>query len=341
MIAPGAFEYGTLGQRAGRCRRARPAEKGNFHGYDNFFPWTGFPSSPALPWMLIAQRADGLVVWAPAKVNLYLEVLGKRPDGYHDIASVLAAVSLYDTLVFKEENSGAVALRCDHAGLSIGPDNLVLRAARLLQARTGCLRGASIRLVKRIPMAAGLGGGSSDAAATLAGLNRLWQLGLADQELAALGAELGSDVPFFFATPAAWCSGRGEQVRPLRPGRTLLLVLLCPPRGLATAEVYRAVTVPNQPVSGAAMCQALEQGEVEEIGRLLHNRLQPAAERLCPAVAEGHARLAALGPAGQLMSGSGSALFALCRGPKEAGRVAAELRARQTEARVYLVRGCV
>jgi 4-diphosphocytidyl-2-C-methyl-D-erythritol kinase len=291
--------------------------------------------------MLFAQVADDLMVWAPAKVNLYLEVLGKRPDGYHDIASVLAAVSLYDTLIFKEESSGAVALRCEHPGLSTGPDNLIVRAARLLQARTGCPRGASIRLVKRIPLAAGLAGGSSDAAATLAGLNRLWKLGLADRELMALGAELGSDVPFFFATPAAWCTGRGEQVTPLRVGRTLLLVLLCPPVGLATAEVYRAVTVPEQPVSGAAICQALERGEVEEVGRLLHNRLQPAAEGLCPAVAEGHARLAALGPAGQLMSGSGSTLFALCRGPAEAARVAAVLRARQTEARVFLVRVCV
>jgi 4-diphosphocytidyl-2-C-methyl-D-erythritol kinase len=294
--------------------------------------------------MLIEQVADDLVVWAPAKVNLYLEVLGKRPDGYHEIATVLAAVSLYDTLVFKEESSGAVSLRCDHPGLSTDADNLVLRAAALVRRVTGCTRGARVALAKRIPLAAGLAGGSSDAAATLAGLNRLWRLGLDGPELAALAAELGSDVAFFFATPAAWATGRGERVTPLALGRTLYLVLLCPPVGLATADVYRAVTVATRPQSGEAIRAALARGDALEVGRLLHNRLQPAAERLCPAVAEYHACLAALRPAGQLMSGSGSSLFALCRDRREADRVAWALRdgpCGQGGARVFVVRSCV
>src|SRR5205823_7229469 len=127
-------------------------------------------------------------------------------------ATLMVAVSLYDTLEFKEETSGEIRLHCDHPDLSAGPDNLVLRAAHLLRQRANCPRGCVIRLAKRIPLAAGLAGGSTDAAATLAGLNRLWRLGLVQSELARLGAELGSDVPFFFATPAAWCTGRGEQV---------------------------------------------------------------------------------------------------------------------------------
>src|SRR5437667_291729 len=157
--------------------------------------------------MLSERHADAVVVWAPAKVNLYLEVLAKRPDGYHEIATLMMAVSLYDTLEFKEEATGKIQLDCDHPELTTGPENLVCRAADLLRQRTGCHRGVHIRLVKRIPMAAGLAGGSTDAAATLAGLNRLWWLGLARNRLAELGAEIGSDVAFFFTTPAAWCTG--------------------------------------------------------------------------------------------------------------------------------------
>src|SRR5438552_1098782 len=162
--------------------------------------------------MLIDRYADDLVVWAPAKVNLFLEVLGKRPDGYHEIATLMAAVGLYDTLVFKEEPSGEVRLRSSNSDLSTGPENLVLRAVELVRQHTGSKRGVAIRLIKRIPLAAGLAGGSTDAAATLAGLNQLWRLGLETKDLAGLAAQLGSDVPFFFAAPAAWCTGRGEQV---------------------------------------------------------------------------------------------------------------------------------
>ncbi|HYT90648.1 MAG TPA: 4-(cytidine 5'-diphospho)-2-C-methyl-D-erythritol kinase, partial [Gemmataceae bacterium] len=193
------------------------------------------------------------MVWAPAKVNLYLEVLAKRVDGYHEIETLMIGVSLYDTLVFKEDSSGAISLRCHRPELSTGPDNLVMRAAERLRQHTGCPRGAHIRLVKRIPLAAGLAGGSTDAAAALAGLNRLWQLNLPDTELAELAARLGSDVPFFFATPAAWCTGRGEKVTPVALGKRLWFVLLCPPFGLATADVYRGLTVPERPTSADEM----------------------------------------------------------------------------------------
>src|SRR5947209_9894659 len=117
-------------------------------------------SPPALPSMYVTRDADRVLVRAPAKVNLFLEVLAKRADGYHEIATYMVAVSLYDTLEFKEDVTGAVLLRCDHPHLSTGPDNLICRAAALLQQRTGCTRGARLRLVKRIPLAAGLAGGS-------------------------------------------------------------------------------------------------------------------------------------------------------------------------------------
>src|SRR5580704_6513550 len=128
--------------------------------------------------MLLEHFADDVVVWAPAKVNLHLEILGKRQDGFHEVETLMAAVSLCDTLVFQDDASGKLQLTCNRRDLSVGPDNLVMRAAALLQKTTGCQGGARICLVKRIPMAAGLAGGSSDAAATLAGLNQLWDLRL-------------------------------------------------------------------------------------------------------------------------------------------------------------------
>jgi 4-diphosphocytidyl-2-C-methyl-D-erythritol kinase len=301
--------------------------------------------------MFSERDADTVTVRAPAKINLFLEVLGKRPDGYHDIATLMVAVSLYDTLEFKEEPSGQLRLVCDQPGLSTGPENLICRAAEALRRRTGHSGGAAIRLTKRIPMAAGLAGGSTDAAATLAGLNQLWRLGLSSEELATLGAEIGSDVPFFFSTPAAWCTGRGEKTTPWPLGRTLHLVLVCPPVGLSTAEVYRGVAVPDGPETGEEIRQAAAEGNVAEIGRRLHNRLQPVAERLCPVIADLHQRLARMEPAGQLMSGSGSSLFALCRDHDEAHRVARELLAGGEERnpseapapgglRVFVVQSC-
>jgi 4-diphosphocytidyl-2-C-methyl-D-erythritol kinase len=287
--------------------------------------------------MLIERHNGAVVVRAPAKVNLFLEVLAKRPDGYHEIATLLVAVSLYDTLEFKEDSSGAVRLRCDVPELTTGPDNLVLKAAALLRQRTGCARGADVRLTKRIPMAAGLAGGSTDCAAALAGLNRLWRLGLSRDELARLGGELGSDVPFFFHTPAAWCTGRGEIVSPLALGRPLDFVIVKPAVGLSTAEVYRGVTVPDRPQTGEEVRQDVTDGDVEAIARHLHNRLQEAAERLRPEIGAGLGRLRAEGPAGQLMSGSGTSLFALCRDPGEARRVA---RAVKHDMRVYVVPSC-
>jgi 4-diphosphocytidyl-2-C-methyl-D-erythritol kinase len=293
--------------------------------------------------MRIERHADAVVVWAPAKANLYLEVLAKRPDGYHEIATLMVAVSLYDTLEFKEERSGEIRLACQLPELGTGPENLVIRAAQLLKQRTDCQRGAAIRLTKRIPVAAGLAGGSTDAAATLAGLDQFWQLGLTRQQLSEVAAELGSDIAFFFATPAAWCTGRGEQVAPVNLGTPLWLVLACPSFGLSTADVYRGVTVPEQPQSGAEILRAVVDGDVEEIGRRLHNRLQPVAERLCPDLALLDGRLARLGAAGRLMSGSGSSFFALCRDPREARRFVRELRSRPEERmnpRVFIVRSC-
>lgn len=293
--------------------------------------------------MLTARQDDAVVVWAPAKVNLFLEVLGKRADGYHEIATLMAAVSLFDTLELKPDHSGRVELACDHPDLGTGPENLVLRAAYLLQEHTGVAHGARLRLTKRIPLAAGLAGGSSDAAATLEGLNRLWRLNLRAEELAQLAARIGSDVAFFLQGPAGWCTGRGEQVTPVRLGGPFWAVLCCPPFGLATAAVYRHVSVPTVPRSGERILDAAARGDVTGMGRELHNRLEAAAEQLQPALIDYRVRLRELGPAGVLLSGSGSTMFALCRDHGEALALIRQLRNRpdwDASLQLYLVRSC-
>lgn len=291
--------------------------------------------------MRTERRPGALVIGAPAKLNLFLEVLGRRADGYHDIATLMVAVGLEDTLEIRPADDGGVTLECDDPRLSTGPDNLVRRAAAALQQYTGCRRGAAIRLRKRIPMAAGLAGGSADAAATLAGLNELWELGLAHGQLASLAGRLGSDVPFFFATPAAWGTGRGEKVIAVRLGRPLWLVLGCPGQGLATGLVYARAQVPKGVQTGQQIREAFAAGDPKQIGGLLHNRLQEAAEDLCPQVAALRRRFESLGLPGVLMTGSGSSVFGLCGDQRQALEAACRLRhGREKGLRVFVVRTC-
>ncbi|MBI4330022.1 MAG: 4-(cytidine 5'-diphospho)-2-C-methyl-D-erythritol kinase [Chloroflexi bacterium] len=181
-------------------------------------------------------------VLAPAKINLTLEVLSRRPDGYHEICSVVQAVGLYDELTF--EGAEDITLTCE--GLDLPPeDNLVVKSARLLGRQTGAAVGARITLRKGIPVGAGLGGGSSDAAATLTALNELWQLGLSRERLAALAAGVGSDVPFFIYGGTALVRGKGETVTPLGPVSPAWVVLLDSllnvPAG-KTAIMYKSLT---------------------------------------------------------------------------------------------------
>lgn len=274
--------------------------------------------------MIPRLDAQGRVnVDAPAKLNLFLEVLGKRPDGFHELATLMVAIDLCDEITVSPGDE--LSLVCDVPELTVGPDNLVLKAARKLQQVTGRTDGAAIRLTKRVPWAAGLGGGSSDAAATLMALNELWQLGLPRTELARIAGELGSDVPFFLFEPAAWCTGRGEIVTPVPLRGEWNFVLLKPPEGLGTADVYRRLVVPATPRDGQQAIDALAAGDVEAMGRSLHNRLMEPAFALSETVSGWHRRLLQAGTAGALLSGSGSCLFALCRSADEAERVIREL----------------
>ena len=182
-----------------------------------------------------------LQVSAPAKVNLHLEVLGLRSDGFHELALMMQSINLADELLFEDTNDGVIRLTCDDLNLDTGPDNLVMQAAKLLRHYSGYPQlGAHIHLCKHIPIGAGLAGGSSDGAATLVGLNALWGLGLHRQDLENLAAHLGSDMPFCIAGGRQLCFGRGERLEPLSTPHwpTALLLVKNPKVSVSTSWAY-------------------------------------------------------------------------------------------------------
>lgn len=257
----------------------------------------------------------GLRILAYAKLNLVLRVVGRREDGYHLLQTLMCAVDLADELTLSE----AEGISLSTEGLAVPREgNLALRAAQLLAQEAGVHKGVHIRLVKRIPSGAGLGGGSSDAAAVLAGLTRIWGLDLSRRELQELGLALGADVPFFLSGSPAWAEGIGEQLSPARvdlPGAFLVLV---PPFRCPTPEVYRLYDELELPPS----CPVRPSG-----GLRFENDLWPAAIRLRPQLAELRRALAGLGGLGVGMSGSGSALFSAFNSSEEAWAAAERLSA--------------
>lgn len=282
--------------------------------------------------MIVETTADGVIRSAPAKLNLFLEVLGRRADGYHELETLMVRIDLADTLHLRPAPTGAIAFSCDDPTVPTGEANLVVRAAERLRQARGCLLGVNIHLCKKIPMQAGLGGGSSDAASALVGLDRLWELQTPSDQLAALAGGLGSDVPFFLHSPVAVCRGRGERVEAVRLGpssslRALWFVLVCPPFGLSTAAVFGRVQAPSRPRSVGPVLEALLRGDIDALGRELFNRLEGAAGEIQPALRAVRSALEAQQPAlaGTLMSGSGSACLGLAHDEEAARRAADRL----------------
>jgi len=279
-------------------------------------------------------------VWvdAPAKLNLSLQVLARRPDGYHDLESLMVTLDLCDRLRFTPAPPGSgLTLRCrNHAPAAAPPQplppvddrNLVCRAARLLHAETGCPLDVTIDLWKQIPLEAGLAGGSADAAATLLGLSRLWNLALPATRLQQLGAQLGSDIPFFLApAPAAICTGRGEVVTPVAIPSSLVFVVAKPPSGLATPRVFQHCQPQPGITRAGRLVAELRAGRLDRAGGLLVNALQPAAERLNDDVRRLRDLFARLPFLGHQMSGSGTSYFGLCRNVSQARTLAARVAA--------------
>ncbi|QDU91490.1 4-diphosphocytidyl-2-C-methyl-D-erythritol kinase [Pirellulimonas nuda] len=283
--------------------------------------------------MILRRTATGWLALAPAKVNLHLRVLSKRPDGYHEVETLIAPIGLYDELtIAADPTSDRVSLSVVDPlgrpvpGVPSDSQNLVVRALELLRAKFNQTGGATARLVKRIPSQAGLGGGSSDAAAALAAGARAWGIDCPDDRLARLGAELGSDVPVFFAGGAALCTGRGEAVAPVATPAARC-VLVQPRAGLSTAEVYRACRPDSDGPSARELLQALWRGDLRRVGATLHNALQDAAERLSPSIGRTLEAMRRVGLTTAMMTGSGSACFAIVPNARSAHAAAALLRA--------------
>jgi len=299
---------------------------------------------------------------APAKLNLFLELLHRRDDGFHELETLMVPVRLADTVSFlplRPSRPGSVAeIRLDlkpggpgsATGLAesipTGATNLVVRALELLRQRTGCEIGAEVELVKRIPSAAGLGGGSSNAAAALRLANRAWGINWPLDRLAAVAAEIGSDVPFFLEPHSAICRGRGEKVERLPAIAPIHVVVVKPPVGLSTADVYQAHADSAREAEAARPWHAELAGLVSTLrtgrasaGLWLRNRLQKAASSLTPWVDKLRMEFQRLDVLGHQLSGSGSAYFGVCRHAQHARRIAGILRTRHLGL-VFATRSC-
>lgn len=240
---------------------------------------------------------------APAKLNLFLHITGRRADGYHLLQSVFMLIDWADTLHFERRADGRISREDLLAALPA--DDLIVRAARALQAASGTTQGAHIAIEKRLPAQAGMGGGSSDAASTLLALNRLWQLELGLEQLCAIGLQLGADVPFFLRGHNAWVEGIGESIRPVHLPRRHVLVVK-PDAGLETRAIFSAPDLRRDSIPATISGFAADQQAFLNEAR---NDLQPVAQRLCPGVTQALDWLASLGLDGR-MTGSGSAVFA-------------------------------
>ena len=258
-----------------------------------------------------------MTIFSPAKINLYLRIVGKRPDGYHELETVMLPLDFGDQISLLSRKTG-ITLACDDPRLPTDDSNLALRAARVMAKAFGTDRGAKIGLKKRTPLAAGLGGGSSNAAATLLGLNRLWKLNAPSKKLHTLAASLGSDINFFMAGGAALCRGRGEKIEPVPCKLSGAILLVNPGFGISTKWAYESwarsatesrLTVPPPEVS--LLLRALAEDDLAGVSRCLSNSLEAPSIRKFPVLELIKRAMRDGGAVGALMSGSGATVFGL------------------------------
>ncbi len=271
-----------------------------------------------------------LRILSPAKVNLFLNVRFKRKDGYHEIQTLFERISLADELIFTHRPSG-IRIETDSKSLPRGPKNIVTRAAQLLRDEFKIKTGVLIRIRKRIPVAAGLGGGSSNAAATLLGLNRFWKRGLSRKALLKLASKLGSDVPFFILeTPYAVGEGRGEILNKIAyRGPKMWHCIVKPPFLISTKEAYQALSPSSltpKKTNARMLLRSFQEGSTPRLSKLLQNSLEAALNKRVTTILEIKKKLLNQRALGSLMSGSGSAVFGIFRTGEAARRAARFLR---------------
>lgn len=275
---------------------------------------------------------------APAKINLMLDVLHKRNDGYHEVEMIMTMVDLADRIEMEEIPRDTIMISSQAGYIPLDEKNLAFQAARLIKERYDVRKGVYIHLDKKIPVAAGLAGGSSDAAATLRGLNKLWELGISDEELRVLGAELGSDVPFCITGGTALATGRGEKLSMMPNPPQCWVVLAKPPINVSTAEVYgrvRSDRIEHHP-SAKRMEEAIRNQSFAGVCHELGNVLEDVTLKLHPEVGQLKEAMIRLGADGVLMSGSGPTVFGLVSKESKVPRIYNGLRGFCKE--VYAVR---
>ncbi|MCX7918825.1 MAG: 4-(cytidine 5'-diphospho)-2-C-methyl-D-erythritol kinase [bacterium] len=263
-----------------------------------------------------------MLLKAYAKVNLFLEIVARRDDGYHDLVTILQTINLYDTIRLTIQPK-KINLTCNIPELPIDSCNLAYRAASLLQEKTGVKQGISIHLEKNIPIGAGLGGGSSDAAAVLIGCNKLWNCNLSYDELTEIGCQLGMDVPFFLRGGTALALGKGERIVRQLPTPELVFVVVYPNFPISTATVYKHFNIASiiNKKDPTEIISAIETNNCSKIACLLFNRLEITTFNLYPKLVEVKQKLVRLGCVNVLMTGSGSAIFGIASEKSQGERI--------------------
>ncbi|MGB2924998.1 MAG: 4-(cytidine 5'-diphospho)-2-C-methyl-D-erythritol kinase [Limnothrix sp.] len=284
---------------------------------------------------------SGYLLTAPAKINLYLEILGDRPDGFHELVMVLQSIALCDRLEVRSNRSGDINLYCKHPQVPLDESNIAYRAAQLMMTRFATtyekLGGVDITIEKNIPVAAGLAGGSTNGAAVLVGLNLLWQLGLTQPDLRELAAQLGSDVPFCISGGTAIATGRGEMLDPL-PDLNGIPIVLAKYRNIAVSTPWAYQTYRAQFEAGylrddasqqsrmtqihsGGLIKAVQEKDIQAIATEMHNDLEKIVLPEFPQVQALKNAFTTAGAIGTMMSGSGPSVFALCTSVEQANQL--------------------
>ena len=282
------------------------------------------------------QCGESLTLSCPAKLNVFLEIAGKRPDGYHELDTVMMRTSFCDQLTIRQSQSELLTLRFSDAtpealrkGVPLDDHNLILRAAEAVRKRVGQPFGAEFILHKRIPPESGLGGGSSNAASALLLCRQFWNAPIVDAELHDIAASLGSDINFLLSGQrAAVCRGRGEIIDPIALNRRLYFVAVRPREGNSTAAVFRATTVSGAPESSSGVVENLKGNAVGSLNSLIFNRLTDAAKLLNPEMALLMSRMQSTTRRPVFMSGSGSTVFLVANSYADAAAMLVQIRTR-------------
>lgn len=282
-----------------------------------------------------------LTLSANAKINLTLDILGTRKDGYHEVAMIMQEISLHDTLSMGKINQGislTIAIEGQQGTLPADESNLCWKAAALVQKEYNLQEGVEIHLIKRIPMAAGLAGGSADAAAVLKGMNHLFRLGMTEARLCELGARLGSDIPFCIMGGTMLATGRGEVLTRLPSFPRLSVVLAKPPVGVSTAWAYKTYDAgyDGPHPDNEAMLEAIHGGDAHKAASLLCNVLEGVTETEHPVIADYKRLMMEHGAMASMMSGSGPTVFGLVREKQQAWHLADALKKYDGEAGVFV-----